>query len=515
VVNEGLRGNRGLGGSLRRLALVATDVLFVASATIVAVVLRGYFDTVSDSLVALMPYSFISIGCAFVIFLVGGLDRTPWRYSSVADHLQVIVLTVLAILLALVLTFALNRLTPVARSLPVLQGGLIVSILIAARSAARFWYTRQIHNNANGNGRLNEEPHETVLVVGVNTVTELFLLSAKEFGSQRVQVAGILAEDPSMRGRAIQQKPILGTVEELRDILQSLEVHGVAVDRIVVATAADKLRPRSLETLLEVENSSDIFVQFLSERLGFEGVSQTPSGSSGRERNSARGIASVGGIVSADYASSAGKSFRLEKRLVDVFGAALLVFILMPVAMFVAFIVALDVGFPVIFWQQRPGLHGRPFKLYKFRTMRAPHDKHRGRISDDQRSSFVGQILRRTRMDELPQLYNVLVGDMSLVGPRPLLPCDQAPEYAARLSVRPGITGWAQVNGGRIISTSDKLILDSWYVQNSSLVLDLKIMFHTVKMVLFGDRINTDAITQARSNLGLNTLLRTNIVPAE
>jgi lipopolysaccharide/colanic/teichoic acid biosynthesis glycosyltransferase len=183
--------------------------------------------------------------------------------------------------------------------------------------------------------------------------------------------------------------------------------------------------------------------------------------------------------------------------------------------MFVAFIVALDVGFPVIFWQQRPGLHGRPFKLYKFRTMRAPHDKHRGRISDDQRSSFVGQILRRTRTDELPQLYNVLVGDMSLVGPRPLLPRDQAPEYAARLSVRPGITGWAQVNGGRIISTSDKLILDSWYVQNSSLLLDLKIMFHTVKMILFGDRINTDAITQARSNLGLHTLLGTNIVPAE
>ena len=144
-----------MGGSLRRLALIGTDVLFVALATIVAVVLRGYFDTVSDSLVALMPYSFISIGCAFVIFLVGGLDRTPWRYSSVPDHLQVIILTVLAILLALVLTFALNRLTPVARSLPVLQGGLIVSILIAARSASRFWYTRQIHNNANGNGRPN------------------------------------------------------------------------------------------------------------------------------------------------------------------------------------------------------------------------------------------------------------------------------------------------------------------------------------------------------------------------
>jgi lipopolysaccharide/colanic/teichoic acid biosynthesis glycosyltransferase len=503
---------------LRRLALISIDLLFVALATIAAVMLRGYFD-VSDSLIALMPYGFISVGCASAIFLVGGLDRTPWRYSSVADHLQVIVLTILTILLALVLTFALNRLAPVARSLPVLQGGLIVSILIVARSAARFWHTRQIHANRSAlNGNDREQPHETVLVVGVNTVTELFLLSVKEFASQRIHVAGILAEDTSMRRRVIQQKPILGTVEELQDILQSLEVHGVTVDRIVVAAAADELRPRSLETLLEVENSSDILVEFLMERLGFEGARQTRSTVSSQDRDIAPGqrtVASRGRVIDADYATSSEKSFRLEKRIVDAFGAALLVFALSPLVMLVALIVGLDVGFPLIFWQQRPGQYGRPFKLYKFRTMRAPHDKHKGRIPDDQRSSAVGQILRRTRLDELPQLYNVLIGDMSLIGPRPLLPCDQAPEYAARLSVRPGITGWAQVNGGRIISTDDKLVLDVWYVQNASFMLDLAIVLRTVKMVLFGDRIDTDAVNEARSNLDLRMPLRTKLVPAE
>ena len=178
---------------MRRLTLIATDLFFVALATIVAVVLRGYFDSIEESVIALLPYSLISVGCASVIFFVGGLDRTPWRYSSVADHLQVIVLTVLALLLTLVLTFALNRLQPVARSLPVLQGGLIVSILIAARSTARFWYTRQIHTNGNGRGK--QQPHETVLVMGVNTVTELFLVSVKEFAPQRLRVAGILAEE--------------------------------------------------------------------------------------------------------------------------------------------------------------------------------------------------------------------------------------------------------------------------------------------------------------------------------
>ena len=496
---------------MRRLKLISIDLVFVASATLTAVMLRGYFDTVSESLVALMPYSFVSLGCAFFVFLVGGLDRTPWRYSSVADHLQVIVLTMLAILLALVLTFALNRLQPIARSLPVLQGGLIVSILIAARSIARFWYTRQLH--INGNGRADEQPHETVLVMGVNTVTELFLLAVKEFASQRLQVAGVIAEESSMRGRTIQQKPVLGTVEELQDILQSLELHGVAVDRMVVTTAADRLQPGSLDKLLEVEKSSNIAVQFLSEQLGFDGVSRRASVLSGQNDNSVpeqRAAARVGGVV-----NSTGKSFRLGKRIVDVLGAALLVVTLAPIAALVAFIVALDVGFPLIFWQQRPGLYGRPFKLYKFRTMRPAHDKRQGRIPDGERSSVIGQILRRIRLDELPQLYNVLIGDMSLIGPRPLLPCDQSPDYAGRLSVRPGITGWAQVNGGRIISTSDKLILDIWYVQNASLVLDLTIALRTVKMVLFGDRINAEAVNQARSNFGLRTLLRTKMIPAE
>jgi lipopolysaccharide/colanic/teichoic acid biosynthesis glycosyltransferase len=355
--------------------------------------------------------------------------------------------------------------------------------------------------------------------VGVNTITELFLLSAKEFAPQRLRVAGILAEESNMRGRAIQQKPVLGTVGELQEILQSLEVHGVAVDRIVVTASADRLQPCSLDKLLEIENSSDIVVQFLSDRLGFEGVCQNKPIPSGRARSIAPRQTAVarivGGEIDVDRTNQAENSVILQKRIVDVCGAALLAFMLTPIALLVALTVALDVGFPLIFWQQRPGLYGRPFKLYKFRTMRAAHDKRLGRIPDDQRSSGVGQILRRTRLDELPQLYNVLIGDMSLIGPRPLLPCDQRPEYAARLLMRPGITGWAQVNGGRIISTFDKLILDIWYVQNASFVLDFAIVVRTMTMILFGDRINIDAIKQARNHLGSKTPFWTTMVPAE
>jgi lipopolysaccharide/colanic/teichoic acid biosynthesis glycosyltransferase len=500
---------------VHRFILLSIDLLFVASATILAVMLRGNFESVTGSVIVLTPYIFTSVGCALVIFFVAGLDRTPWRYSSVADHFQVVILTVFSVLLALVLTFALNRLTPVARSLPVVQGALIISVLICARSTARLWHARQI--NIHGHNRITER-HETVLLVGANTVAELFLVSAKEFASRRVEVAGIIAEEPSLRGRVIQQTPVLGVMKELQEILQSLEVHGVTIERIVVAIAAYRLQPHSLEILLELEKSSNIVVQFLSERLGFEDNPEGASLPSDQMLNSVprqRVVPRFRGVVELDHANSTAKFFRLGKRIVDIIGAAFLLVTTAPLVALVAFIAALDVGFPVIFWQQRPGLHGRPFKLYKFRTMRAPHDKYRTRIPDEQRLSAVGKILRRTRLDELPQFYNVLIGDMSLVGPRPLLPCDQAAEYAARLSMRPGITGWAQVNGGRIISTSDKLTLDIWYVQNASWILDVAILFRTVRMVLFGDRINFRAVNQARNRLVLNSMLRTTITPAE
>jgi lipopolysaccharide/colanic/teichoic acid biosynthesis glycosyltransferase len=489
------------GNRMRRLTLKSIDLVLVAFATLVSFLLRENFYLDQGKLIALIPYILICLGSASIVFFVGGLNRTPWRYSSLADHLQIVVLTVLLILLALLLTFTVNRLDGVARSLPVLQGILIVTILVTARVVVRFWFARQIHIPSNGHS--NGHLQETVLVVGVNAVSELFIRCVHELAAQQIEVAGVLAEEPTMRGRVIQQKPILGTAQELQSILQSLEVHGVAVNRIVVAVPADRLPARALEALLELEKSSDIAVQFLTERLGLEGLSQKPPTSSDRERSMVHGQRALALAGAVYRVNSVGKSFRILKRMIDCSVAALFIVMLAPASALVALVVALDVGFPLIFWQQRPGLFGRPFKLYKFRTMCAAHDKHLRLIPDDRRLSAVGRVLRRTRLDELPQLYNVLIGDMSLVGPRPLLSRDQSPDYTARLSVRPGITGWAQVNGGRIISPSDKWILDIWYAQNMSLVLDLKIVLRTANMVLFGDRINIEAVNQARRDLDL------------
>lgn len=175
------------------------------------------------------------------------------------------------------------------------------------------------------------------------------------------------------------------------------------------------------------------------------------------------------------------------KRLMDIVGAALGLIVLAPVLCVTAITVRVVLGRPVLFRQVRPGVHGRRFILYKFRTMRDVVDASGATLPDADRLTRVGAWLRSTSIDELPELWNVLRGDMSLVGPRPLLAeylLLFTPTQARRHEVRPGITGWAQVNGRNELSWEERLALDVWYVDNRSLALDLRILLRTVRAVV-------------------------------
>ena len=181
------------------------------------------------------------------------------------------------------------------------------------------------------------------------------------------------------------------------------------------------------------------------------------------------------------------------KRLLDVAGAALGLILLSPVMLVVAVCVRRRMGSPAVFVQTRAGRGGRPFALYKFRSMTDERDPEGNLLPDAERLTPFGRFLRRTSLDELPQLWNVLRGDMSLVGPRPLL-TQYVPLYDARqrkrLDVRPGITGWAQVNGRNALSWPAKFELDVWYVEHRSTRLDLKIILLTIKKVLMREGIS-------------------------
>jgi len=197
----------------------------------------------------------------------------------------------------------------------------------------------------------------------------------------------------------------------------------------------------------------------------------------------------------------------MNKRWLDISFSLVALIMLSPILLFLIVLVCALLGPPVFFTQTRPGLQGRPFRMYKFRTMSNNCGSDGKLLHDAQRLTLFGHFLRSTSLDELPELWNVVRGDMSLVGPRPLL-MEYLPLYSAeqarRHEVRPGITGWAQVNGRNALSWEEKFKLDVWYVDNHSFWLDLKILFLTVKKVVVREGISAKGDATMPKFIGSN-----------
>ena len=309
----------------------------------------------------------------------------------------------------------------------------------------------------------------------MNGLAEMYLGAMEELGARKFKVVGFLAHGMQLRGRLLRSHKVLGVPEDLLKVAQELEVHGTWLDRIVVAEDLQRLSPSARQALLNFETASNVKIHLLPELLGFGPSSDKVAGADKTTEAPTGEGATLRDPGRRQY----------PKRLFDIFGAAILLIITAPLFVVITLLIAIDVGLPVVFWQHRPGRFGRHFKLYKFRTMRAPHDEQGNRIADEVRLSKFGTLVRLSRLDELPQLYNILVGEMSFVGPRPLLVTDHEPGTQERLLVRPGLTGWAQVNGGRKLAPEDKAALDIWYVAHLSLTLDLKIALRTLLASVF------------------------------
>ncbi len=487
---------------MHRFALLLVDLCLLAIATVLALILRDNLALSPDRLYGLLPYLGASLVAATIILPVLGLNRTLWRFSILSDYLRIVGAGILIVLCAVGIGFGLNRLEGVARALPILQGILIIAALVGVRVAMRLRHNARKPRPSHA---LSDHQHsriaETIVVFGLNSIAELYLRSVREFAADHIKVAGLLGRSERHSGRLLQQYKILGTTEQLDSVLRDLEVHGVFVNRIVVTQAFDTLTPSAQDALLHVERASDIRVDFFGEHIGLhEDRERTASQSTARTRAADHGYLTSD---SFDLELDENRPYWRVKRALDVIGAACLIVLLAPLMGLLAIVAAIDVGLPAVFWQQRPGQRGHPFKLLKFRTMVAAHDSNGCRLSDEQRSSPAGRFLRQSRLDELPQLFNILIGHMSFVGPRPLLPVDQSREHKYRLLARPGLTGWAQVNGGRNISAEDKSALDAWYIKNATLRLDLKITWLTLATLIGGERPNGWAVRQAHQELDL------------
>jgi lipopolysaccharide/colanic/teichoic acid biosynthesis glycosyltransferase len=475
----------------RSQLLLAADSTLTTAATLCALILRDNFELSQAHFTAFLPYFTASFVVSPLVFIALRVNRPMWRFSGLRDYLHVAGSIAAVAACASTVCFAYNRLDGVARSLPLLQFLMGTAFLVIARALHRRSHASKQEVRACGALlQVGEgQPEITVLIAGATSLAETYLQAAAELFPGAVRVAGLVGRSGHYESRALSEQTRLGRPEDIEQILDRLRTEGINIERIVVAAHFGSLSPEARAALLQARRSRGVALQLLTQDLGFAGAFSIDEGKSGEALRF--------NIAPSELDYLAGRRYWRVKRVLDGVLASLLLIVCLPIMLATALAVAASVGFPVLFMQLRPGLGGRPFWLYKLRTMRARHAKGGHLLNDSDRVPFVGRLLRRFRLDELPQLFNILRGDMSFVGPRPLLAKDQSQAFRTRLLVRPGLTGWAQVAGGRDIPAADKAALDIWYVRNASLALDLKIVLATVPVVLFGERIRVQSIDRA------------------
>jgi len=435
------------------------DALLALASPLLALWLGNALVLAQQDWNAAIIYCGLSAVFSVVAFLAFGLRNTVTRHFSAHEALDIAEAVLFAQLLTYGLLFTLTRLDGIPRSVPLYHGLLLAGGLIFVRILTR--------DGSDERRAIDyQSRRERIILIGANRLAGSFISMLRAYAPNQERVVAVLDEKSTAIGRALGGVQILGTPQELDAIVGEFAVHGVHVDRVILAGDSDLLSAAALHDVERVCNKRHLELSYLPRMLGL-----TEHGSSNAW------------VVEAADKSPQHRFFLRLKRCIDILGSLALMILLLPLIAVTTLLVLIDVGSPVLFWQERTGRKGVPFLIYKYRTLRAPFDFKGKPALGDRQPSVIGRYLRHTRMDELPQLINVLFGDMSLIGPRPLLPEDQPNNTALRLSVRPGITGWAQVNGAKLVSKEDKEKFDEWYVRNASAWVDTKIAFMTLRVL--------------------------------
>jgi lipopolysaccharide/colanic/teichoic acid biosynthesis glycosyltransferase len=460
------------------------DVAWAAIAPLLALYVRGAYVLESDEhFVTAAIYIGVAFAFSLLAFALFGLRDSMPRYFSVHDAIDVAKAVLVGELLTCAILFTFTRLEGIPRSTPVIHALILGAGLVAARALGRL-----SRRDGRTLARRHQPAGEHIIMVGITDLSSLYMKFIEAFSPGERRVIGLVDDDERAIGRSINGVPVLGPPAQLEALIEEFTVHGIQTDRIVVGGESGLLSESVLHELERICAKRDIALEFVPRLFNLD-----PQ----RQRAPAPEAAEEEQLVPA--AAMDLPAYFQAKRLIDFVAALVIVTVLSPLWFLVAILAFLDVGSPVLFWQQRIGLNGSTFLLHKVRTLRAPFDWRGRRIPEPERLTWIGQLLRKTRLDEMPQLLNVLVGDMSLIGPRPLLPQDQPQRLELRLAVRPGITGWAQVNGGTKLTPTEKAELDEWYIRNASFLLDVRIAFMTAIALFRGDRRSERALALARA----------------
>lgn len=430
----------------------------------------------------------VAIYC--VTALIASLITFQWfrissplsEFFSFHDAIAVAKACLTTVALTAAVLFVFTRLDDAPRSIPILHLMVLVGGLLGFRTIMRQWNASRSVKGV----RPHLEKMENILVIGATKPARLFMAMIEEFGLYGTRIVAILDDRPSLRNRTLHGYAIVGTPGNIARIISEYRTHGIDINRVVVACGPHELEGATWIDVCEACKAGSIPIEWLHEKIAFG------------QLNIAERLKDGAGFGDGGaHSSLPSRAYWSFKRLFDVIFALVAIIVFAPLAILVAALVWIDVGLPLVFWQQRIGRFGVPLYIYKFRTMRNSVDHRGSTIPDSARLSVLGSILRRMRLDEIPQLINILQGNMSLVGPRPLLPADQPKQVRLRLSVRPGITGLAQINGGTLLTPEEKDALDESYVQHASLILDCKILLQTFWMIVRGERRNEPEIARA------------------
>ncbi|CAJ0888232.1 undecaprenyl-phosphate galactose phosphotransferase [freshwater sediment metagenome] len=444
----------------------AWDAAIALVAPYLALWLRNA-SNVKFSLDSFFIYASAACVATLVLLKVSGVSNTTWRFFSLSDAVDAFVNIAMGVIVGVTVSFFYDRLESVPRSLPFIH----VFIQFAAYAGLRFALKR-----VSAGDRTPTDRPSHVLLIGCNQTSYVYARAVETIGRGSLRVAAVLTHDPIMVGHIFCGIPIVSTFDNIEAAIGKLKTHGIQIRRLILSASEDEISRQSLDNVMLAAKRLQIPVTDI--HLLFTEI----TGKGAHEDD-----------VEIDIIELRGRHWIL-KRSLDITAAAILIALLSPLFVVTAALVLLDVGAPIFFWQQRFGRHGKVFSVFKFRTMK---DGDANLHSDADRTSSIGLILRLTRLDELPQLWNILIGDMSFIGPRPLLPVDQPEELSQRLAVRPGLSGWAQVNGGRLITPEEKRALDLWYIAHASLWLDIKIAFMTIVVMVRGDKYNGHEVGRA------------------
>ena len=414
-------------------------------------------------------YCGISLLFSLITFAVFRVSDGISQHFSVYNFVSVLKAVLIGELMTSVVLFTFTRLEGIPRSTPLVHALILIFGLILVRAI----FSLSAHEATNKSHK-KRAADENIIVIGMNRLSSLYIELLAACSPHQRRVIGVLDDRSQFRGHSVADTSVVGSPQQLDPVIDEFEVHGVRTHRVIVGGDENFLPKEAIDQIQQICARRAIALDFIPDLIGLRPLQSQVTQPSLDADAVARPTVRL-------------SSYFLVKRIINFLAALALVIMLLPLWIVVSAFVLFDLGMPIFFWQQRVGLNGNPFLLYKFRTMRPPFDWRGQPIPEERRTSLIGRILRETRLDELPQLLNVLVGDMDLIGPRPLLPRDQPANPTIRLMVRPGITGWAQINGGTLLTPEEKDQLDEWYIRNASLWLDLRIIFITL-FVLSGPR---------------------------